>query len=287
LWIAVGAILFTATRTALEMVTGLDSPHADQMQRHHSYWRLLNRLSMGNRNVFVENLRIAQLLDISIRYLKQIVVNSTAFAPIRRFCQGLIYVRHPAVQSTCTAQSVRFMLQDLGPTFVKLGQVVSSRAQELPPVWRTELEQLHSAVMPFPYEEAERLIRQQLGQGPSELYASFERTPLAAASTAQVHCATLPDGTPVVVKVQRPDIDVTVRADLNVIRDLAQLLERRFDWARQSDVRGIIREYADNIVRELDYQNEAVNGRYLAHNMAEFPESLFPLTTASSRRHES
>jgi ubiquinone biosynthesis protein len=147
----------------------------------------------------------------------------------------------------------------------------------LPAIWRTELEQLHSAVMPFPYAEAERLIREQLGGPPAKLFTSFEQIPLAAASTAQVHCATLPDGTRVVVKVQRPDIDVTVRADLNVIRDLSQLLERRFTWARESDVRGIIREYADNIVRELDYQNEAVNGRYLAHNMAEFPEIHVPV----------
>ena len=276
IWIAVGAILFTLSRTALEMVTGLDSPRAIQEQRRHTYWRFLSHLSIGHRNVFVENLRIAQLLDTSVRYLKQIAMDGSVFAPVRRFFQHQIYPNHAAVQSTSVAQTVRLMLQDLGPTFVKLGQVVSSRAQELPPVWRAELEQLHSAVMPFPYAEAERLIQQELGQPPSILYASFEQTPFAAASTAQVHRATLQDGSAVVVKVQRPDIDVTVKADLNVIRDLAQLLERRVSWARESDVGGIIKEYADNIVRELDYQSEAINGRYLAHNMAEFPEIHVP-----------
>jgi ubiquinone biosynthesis protein len=276
-WIAVGALLFTLTRTVLEMVTGLDSPQANHAERSHTYWQLLSTLAMGERNLFVESIRIAQLLDISVRYLKEIAVSNTRLAPIRRFCQKRIYRRQSVVIATSTAQAVRLMLQDLGPTFVKLGQIVSSRAEQLPPTWRTELEQLHSAVAPFPYTEAERILVDQLRRPPEQCFACIEPIPLAAASTAQVHRATLLDGTPVVVKVQRPDIHVTVRADLNVIRDLTQLLERRFTWAGESDINGIIREYAENIVRELDYQNEAVNGRYLAQNMSDFPEIHVPM----------
>ncbi|HMN29859.1 MAG TPA: AarF/UbiB family protein, partial [Caldilineaceae bacterium] len=276
-WIVAGAVLFTATRTVLEAITGLDSPHVNQRNRSHAYWRILRNMAFGERNILVENVRIAQLVDISLRYLKQIVVNNTRFAGMRRFFQRQIYPRNPAVVTTSTAETVRLMLQDLGPTFVKLGQIVSSRAEQLPPTWRAELEQLHSAVAPFPYAEVERIVTEQLGQPPDKLFATFEHTPLAAASTAQVHRATLFDGTAVVVKVQRPDIDLTVRADLNVIRDLAQLLERRFTWAAESDIRGIINEYAANIVRELDYQNEMVNGRYLAQNMSDFPEIHLPL----------
>lgn len=285
-WLAAGAILFTLSRTVLEGITGLDSPHLNHRERSRSYWHILSYLSLGERNLFVENVRIAQLLDTSIRYLKQIIFSGTPFASTRCLFQRLIYPRQPAVSTTNTPQTVRLMLQDLGPTFVKLGQVVSSRAEQLPPPWRTELEKLHSAVAPFPYREAQRLIKEQLGEAPEQLFASFEEIPLAAASTAQVHCATLHDGTHVVVKVQRPNIDVTVRADLNMIRDLARLMERRLAWASESDIKGIIDEYADNIVRELDYQNEALNGRYLAQNMSEFPEIHVPaiyseLSTAS------
>jgi ubiquinone biosynthesis protein len=275
-WITAGAILFTLTRTALEMVTGLDSVRADHVEHRHAYWRFLGTLTLGERNLFVESVRIAQLLDISVRYLKEIAVGNTRLIGIRRFFQRHLYSRGSVVITTSTAQAVKLMLQDLGPTFVKLGQIVSSRAEQLPESWRAELEQLHSAVAPFPYAEAERILREQLHQSPDALFAWIDPVPLAAASTAQVHRATLSDGTPVVVKVQRPDIDITVRADLNVIRDLAQLLERRFPWASASDIQGIVGEYAENIVRELDYQNEAVNGRYLAQTMREFPEIHVP-----------
>ena len=180
--IVVGAIVFTLTRTVLEGITGLDSPHAENSERSHAYWRFLNGLSMGDRNIFVEHLRIAQLLDTSIRYLKQIIVSGTPLAPIRRFFQRQIYRRHPAIATTSMAQTVRLMLQDLGPTFVKLGQVVSSRAEQLPANWRAELEQLQSAVAPFPYPEAERILTTQLGDRPDQLFATFEQTPLAAAA---------------------------------------------------------------------------------------------------------
>ena len=135
---------------------------------------------------------------------------------------------------------------------------------------------LQSNVAPFPLKIAEKIITRELGAPLDQLYATFEKEPLAAASTAQVHRATLPDGQLVVVKVQRPDIDVTVRADLNVVRDLTLDLEKRFSWARNADIHAITNEYADNILLEIDYANEAFNGRMLAKNMEVFPEVHVP-----------
>jgi ubiquinone biosynthesis protein len=146
----------------------------------------------------------------------------------------------------------------------------------LPAVWRDELAQLQSEVGPFPYSEVVRIVTEQLGDPPDQVYATFTETPLAAASTAQVHRATLKTGEEVVVKVQRPDINITVRADLNVIRDLTRFAEQRFAFARNADIHAIISEYAANIITELDYTNEAFNGRLLAENMRMFPTIRVP-----------
>ena len=245
-------------------------------QSRRRYWQTLNKLTFGGRNYFAENLRIAQSLDIITMYLKDIAFDNSPFGPIRRFFQHIIYWFKKPLIGESTAETVRYMLQELGPTYVKLGQIVSSHAEQLPDDWREQMAKLQSNVAPFPFKIAEKIITRELRAPLEELYATFEQEPLAAASTAQVHRATLPDGQLVVVKVQRPDIDVTVRADLNVVRDLTLDLEKRFSWARNADIHAITNEYADNILLEIDYANEAFNGRMLAKNMQVFPEVHVP-----------
>lgn len=270
------ATLMTVTLFVLEGVTGLDSPLKDRPNSGRRYWRTLNRLTIGGRNFLAENLRIAESLDTLGRYLRDMLFDSTPLGPIRRFFQRLIYLRRKPLVGESMAETARYMLQDLGPTFVKLGQIISSRADQLPPQWRGELAQLQSQVAPFQSSAAQRIIEYELGKPLAELYASFDPEPLAAASTAQVHRARLHNGDLVVVKVQRPDIDVTVRADLNVMKDLTKLAERRFDWARKANLDAIMVEYANNILLELDYTNEAFNGRLLAENMRHFPTVHVP-----------
>ncbi len=274
--IILAGALMTVLLFFFEGITGLDSPIRGQKTRSQPYWRFLGHLTIGGRNIFAENLRIAQSVDTINRYGRDIVVDASPFGPIRRFFQRIIYWRKKPLINESIPETVRYMLQDLGPTFVKLGQIVSSRAEQLPPDWRAELAQLQSDVEPFDSAEAQRIVERELGRPVNELFASFDVAPLAAASTAQVHRATLHDGTEVVVKVQRPDIDVTVQADLNVIRELTRITEQRFDWARNADLHGIMTEYADNILLELDYTNEAFNGRMLAENMRMFPTVHVP-----------
>ena len=274
--IVLAGALMTVLLFFFEGITGLDSPIRDQKTRSQPYWRFLGRLTIGGRNIFAENLRIAQSIDTINRYGRDIVIDASPFGPIRRFFQRIIYWRKKPLINESMPETVRYMLQDLGPTFVKLGQIVSSRAEQLPPDWRAELAQLQSDVEPFDSAEAERIVERELGRPVDDLFADFDSAPLAAASTAQVHRATLHDGSEVVVKVQRPDIDVTVQADLNVMRELTRLTEQRFDWARHADLHGIMSEYADNILLELDYTNEAFNGRMLAENMRMFPTVHVP-----------
>jgi ubiquinone biosynthesis protein len=275
-WVLLGGLMMTLLLWLFEGITGLDSPLKEKSHRRRRYWQILRRFTFGGRNYFAENLRIAQSLDTAIIYLRDIVFDASPFGPIRRFFQHIIYWRKKPLIAESAPETVRYLLQELGPTFVKLGQIIGSRAEQLPPAWRKQLALLQSDVEPFSATDAEAIITQQLGKSPGELYASFDPEPLAAASTAQVHRARLPDGTDVVVKVQRPDIDVTVRADLNVMSDLTTVVERRSAWARNSNLNGILTEYAENILLELDYTNEAFNGQMLAQNMAEFPTVHVP-----------
>lgn len=276
LWILLASLIMSLVVMVMEALFGLDKPEFANQTENQFYWRWVGLLSSGRRNKIAENIRVAQIFDIIAKYTKDIGVDLTPLARFRIFMQELLY-RDTALQTDLTLpEKVRYMLQELGPTFVKFGQIASSRAENIPDDWRAELEKLQSNVPPFPYEDAVEIIRREFGRPPEDLYATFEREPFAAASTAQVHRATLVDGTAVVVKVQRPNIDVTVKADLNVMRDLARQISRRRDWARDADLKGLVNEFADNVLKELDYRNETSNAQLLDFNMAMFEQIVVP-----------
>jgi len=271
LWIVLGGTLMALVVMIMEAFFGLDKPEFRNQTESQFYWRWVGLLSAGRRNAIAENLRVAQISDIIGRYTKDIVVDQTPLARFRTFMQELLFRDVDPMQSMSLPEKVRYMLQELGPTFVKFGQIVSSRAEQLPPEWLQELERLQSNVPPFSYETAQRIIVNELGDPPEKIFATFEKEPFAAASTAQVHRATLPDGTAVVVKIQRPNIGVTVKADLNVMRDLTRRIQKRQHWAQEIDLRGLVDEFANGILYELDYRNEASNVRLLARNMEGLP----------------
>jgi ubiquinone biosynthesis protein len=270
IWILLGGALMALAVVIMEAFFGLDKPEFHGGIESQFYWRWVGYLSSGRRNVIAENLRVVQILDIIERYTKDIVVEMTPLARFRAFMQELIFREVDPIHEMDLPEKIRHMLQELGPTFVKFGQIVSSRAEQLPPEWEAELERLQSNVPPFPYESARDIMIAELGDTPEALFASFEKEPFAAASTAQVHRATLHDGTPVVVKIQRPNIDVTVKADLNVMNDLAKRIQKRQAWAKEIDLRGLVKEFSEGILYELDYRNEAANIRLLSRNMAQF-----------------
>lgn len=156
---------------------------------------------------------------------------------------------------------LRNLLIKLGPTYVKLGQVLSLRADILPESIRRELSTLTNQVPPFPYADVKRIVEEDLGQPISELFKNFEKTPLAAASIAQVHRANLPDGTPVAVKVQRPDIRATIEKDIRILRYVASIVEKRApEWSSYRPVQ-VVDEFAETIRRELDFSIEAVHAK--------------------------
>lgn len=160
-----------------------------------------------------------------------------------------------------TARRFRLFLNELGPTFVKLGQVLSTRGDLLPAEFVEELAQLQDNVAPIPVEQVNAQIRAALGDDPDKLFRSIDSTPLAAASIAQVHRAITKEGDEVVVKVQRPGIAEQIRADLSVLQSLARMLEAVVEETGVYTPTGIIEEFDRAIHEELDFLHEASNIR--------------------------
>ncbi len=277
LWLILGGTILTVVLMVLEAFFGLEMPAFRSQIETQFYWRWVGLLSDGRRNKIAENLRAAQITSIIMRYTEDIAVDMTPLARFRHFVQKLLFQDVELMETLTLPEKVRYMIQELGPTFVKFGQIVSSRTTDLPPEWREQLEKLQSNVPPFSYEKAYQILMKELKDSPENIFATFEEEPFAAASTAQVHRATLHDGSAVVVKIQRPNIDVAVKADLNVINDLTKRVQKKQEWAKTLDLHGLVAEFGESILYELDYRNEASNVGLLARNMAQFERIHVPV----------
>ena len=170
----------------------------------------------------------------------------------------------------------RRALEELGPTFVKLGQILAGRADLFPPEWISEFEKLHSRVPPLPYESIRQQLTEDLGGDPEQVFARFDRVALAGASIAQVHTAALADGTEVIVKVRRPGIQPQIEADLRLVERLAALAER--EWPDLQPYRPVelVRQFGRSLRRELDFGTECRQAERIAHNFTGHPEVVIP-----------
>ena len=171
---------------------------------------------------------------------------------------------------------IRRALEELGPTFVKLGQLLATRVDMFPPQWIAEFEKLHSQVPAVPYDVLYPDLIAALKGEPGEVFAEFNPLPLAAASIAQVHRATLKDGTPVVVKIRRPGIEDVIRADLRILEHAAKLLESEMPDARRYDPVHIVSQFRRSLSRELDLAKEARNIDQFARHFADDPLVKIP-----------
>jgi ubiquinone biosynthesis protein len=225
-----------------------------------------------------EDLRLQQVYNTLLRYGYDTVLERTAYlGGFRHAMQTWVWRLPRGWEEPDAAVKVRLMLEELGPTYVKIGQIVSSQASVLPVDMATELAKLQDAVPPFPSDQVRERIIEELGAPPEELYATFEPEPFAAASTAQVHRATLHDGTPVAVKVQRPDIQRKIRADLGILQNAARVASGRSETVRSLDVVGMLEQFSAGVLEELDYRGEAYNAIRLAANMQALPGVHVPL----------
>lgn len=170
----------------------------------------------------------------------------------------------------------RLALEELGPTFVKLGQILAMRGDLLPPAWIAEFEQLHSRAPTLPFEELRRAVEEALGEPPESAFASFDTQPLAAASMAQVHRATLRDGRPVVLKIRRPGIRPRMEADLRLIAQLASVAEQASADVRRFAPAAMMRQLAAAVLEELDFTAEARNTDRMRADFARDPRVVVP-----------
>ncbi len=167
-------------------------------------------------------------------------------------------------------------LEQMGPTFVKLGQLLAGRSDVLPEAHLEALRRLHGRVKPFSFEEVQKIIREELGRDIDDVYASFDSEPLAAASIGQVHAATLKSGEKVVVKVQRPKARETIELDLRAMDQIASLLDEHTDLGRRYHFQAVLRNLERSLRSELDYTNEADNLRVMRENLESYDKLLVP-----------
>jgi len=171
--------------------------------------------------------RYRQILGILLKYGFGDVVDVARRDLIGRFGDKIIPLLGKHVDSSMSrAERLRYAAEELGPTFIKLAQVLSMRPDLVPPDVATELQKLQDEVSPFSYEEVQNIIKEELKQELETAFSHIDEQPLVAASIAQVHRATLHDGKRVIIKIQRPDIQEVIDVDLEILSDLAKVLKR-------------------------------------------------------------
>jgi ubiquinone biosynthesis protein len=178
--------------------------------------------------------------------------------------------------SAAPARQLAYELEAMGPAYVKLGQILSSRPDLLPPEYTKSLTRLQDDVKPFPFEEVRAIVEEDLGARLSKAFASFDPEPIAAASLGQVHSATFRDGTPVVVKVQRPGVAKQVAEEFDVLTRITGFLDAHTEVGRRHRLRQMLEEFRTSIQEELDYEREAENLVAVSANLAEFRRIVVP-----------
>ncbi len=228
--------------------------------------------------------RYRQIADVLVRhglgYLVDII-GLDRFVPFRLGKRGA----RGTGDSYSRPARLRVACEELGTTFIKLGQILSTRVDLLPPEYVNELAKLQDQAPPIPGEVVRAVVVGELGRPLDQIFARFDLVPIAAASIGQAHVATLPNGTEVVVKVRRPEVDAQVEEDLEILQNLAAVASRRWELADRYDVVGLAQEFAQTLRAELDYLREGRNAERFAANFAgdlsvRIPRVFWETTTA-------
>ncbi len=227
---------------------------------------LRKRSSMLYRKRGIGNVaRLREIVSVVSKYGFDIVLKRAGLYSYIPFKRRLF---PEEIEGLTTPEKVRLILEELGATYIKLGQVLSTRPDLIPKEYIDELSKLQDEALPLSFDEVREVVEQELGKSLEEIFAHFESTPIASASLAQVHRAKLRSGESVVVKVQRPNIARTIEADIALLHQLASLVEARVREARRYNLVGIVNEFAKTIRRELDFMREGRNAERFARNFS-------------------
>lgn len=221
--------------------------------------------------------RIRQIVNVLLRHgFGQFVeqINLHRFIPLRKRIK--VFGQWPAIEKHTIPERLRMAFAELGPSFIKLAQLLSSRPDLITPAYADEFKKLQDRVPPFPSDVARRTIETELNIQLEDVFSEFEDTPIAAASIAQVHKAKLKSGERVIVKIQRPDIKELIETDISILNSIARLMVKYIPESRFFNPEGIVDEFSRTIRKELDFILEAKNAQRFKRNFSGYKGICIP-----------
>ena len=237
---------------------------------------MIRKIGMIGRTYRHAN-RYLEIIGVFTKYGFVDLISQSRLESVIDFGRKIIFRKADSTIVALTRwERMRLVLEELGPTFIKFGQVMSTRADLIPIELIHELEKLQDSVPPFSGEKAVNLVEQELGKPISEVFENISHSPLAAASIAQVHKAILIEGEEVVVKVQRPGIDRTIETDLEIMFHLAMIMEKHVQEMRSLNIVKVVEEFERAIHKELNFVIEASNLERFGNNFQKDPNIYVP-----------
>lgn len=221
--------------------------------------------------------RVRQILSVFLKYGFGHIIDQVRlgrFIPLRKRLKAL--GKWPEGKELTVAESLRLAFSELGPSFIKLAQLLSARPDLITASFANEFKKLQDKVPPFSSIEAKKIIEKEIRMPVERIFSEFDERPMAAASISQVHHATLRDGSDVIVKVQRPNIREQIETDINILAAIAQVLEKNIPESRFYNPVGIVEEFSKTIRKELDFTEEAKNCCRFRRNFEDNPDIYIP-----------
>lgn len=220
--------------------------------------------------------RYREIVNALVRHGFGFVIKDMGLFERLSISKRVLPKQRKGLQTKTIGERIRLFLEDLGPTFIKLGQVASTRYDLLPADVIAELEKMQDQAQPFTFDIVEQIVEEELGDSVENSFQKFSEKPLAAASIGQVHEAVLKTGEHVAVKIQRPNMLATIETDLDILKDLAMIAEQRLEWADRYQVRDIVDEFSQSLLEELDYTVEGRNAEKIGKQFQDDPKVIIP-----------
>lgn len=221
--------------------------------------------------------RVRQIFNVFLRYGFGHVIDQLRlhrFIPLRK--RLMAFGQWPVVKGPTVPERLRMAFAELGPSFIKLAQLLSARPDLITAQYANEFKKLQDEVPPFPVEDAKRIIEEEIHLPINKIFSDFQDEPIAAASIAQAHHGTLIDGSDVIIKVQRPDIREQIETDISILTTIAQLMDKHIPESRFFNPVGIVEEFSKTVRKELDFLEEMRNCYRFKKNLEDNPDVYIP-----------